>query len=146
MGSSARASPALNSAAAALSMHNAIFFILCSLISILFAGKLRAALGVECLHAFLEVLRGAKAAIAMPLKLDGDAQARILRVVEKLFRGPLRKRRERPQLIHKRTGRVFQLAVGDAFGCNAPVVGLTPANAARAHHNILRPGYPNHRL
>src|SRR6202030_3744444 len=53
---------------------------------------------------------------------------------------------ESPQLFGQPIARRFKFVIGDAVGCNAPLIGLPTRNAPRAHHNVLGPRDADHLL
>ena len=82
---------------------------------------------MESFHAFAKIVRLPQPAVAMPFELDRDRERRVLGIVEKLLRGALCERRERKQFVDQSVGRRFELAIGDAFGGDAPIEACVPA-------------------
>src|SRR3954470_5696273 len=88
------------------------------------AAECRGPFGMECLDAFAEVVRLAQAAVAMAFQLDRDRERGVFGVVEQLLGGALRDRGKGEQFGSERIGRRFQAGVRDAFGRDAPFIGL----------------------
>ena len=82
--------------------------------------KDRRTLSVECFNSFAEVLRTSQAAVAMPLKLNGDSQWRIFCVVEQLLGRTLRERRKSDEFLHQIRGGSLKLGFGNALSRDAP--------------------------
>ena len=100
----------------------------------------RRALFVEGVHAFAEILRCPKPAVAVALELDGRRQQRVVGVVQELLRRALGQRREADQFLDKRVDDLFQIGIRNDLRRDAPVVGFLARDPLRAHHDVLGAG------
>src|SRR5580692_9583981 len=92
------------------------------------AAEHRLALGVERLDTLAEIVGLAQPAVAMAFELDGGFEIGVFGFVEQRLGGALRQWREAAQLLDQGVGRRFELVIGDAFGGDAPLVGLLGRN------------------
>src|SRR5208282_3502092 len=85
------------------------------------AAEFGLALAVEGFDALAKIVRLPQAAVAMPLKLNGNGERRVFGIVQKLLGRALCNWREGAQLVDERVGGRLELRIGDAIGGNAPV-------------------------
>src|SRR5262245_51091203 len=93
------------------------------------SAELGCALGVESFDTFAEIVGLAQPAVVKSFELNRSGERRILGIVEELFGCALGERRESPQLLDKRVDSGFELVVGDAVGCDAPLQRLAAGYA-----------------